>query len=242
MTTNNSGNTPLNTVFWPKKNDDSQKKKKYAAPPKFVNTYESPVELFRNLGKKTADTVRENVAAAKNDIAKQIFGEMMPGQDVNLKNLHQQEAPLKPEIKAPIRPGLEQRDYVGEILRAGEEANKKESEETKQQVEKIIVELRKLSQSAKELEQKVVEATGPTMVKPGKYHKHFLDHVLSVIRDAKTKIDNAGSWLSAMKGKQKKGLGMGKKKPKSDYWNQVQKHGTKYMLSGERATATQAGG
>ncbi len=80
------------------------------------------------------------------------------------------------------------------------------------------------------------------MVKPGKYHKHFLDHVLSIIRDAKAKIDNAGSWLSTMKGKQKKGLGMGKKKSKGDYWSQVQKHGTQYMLSGERATATQAGG
>jgi len=236
----NSVTDPLQTIFWPKKND-SQKNKKQAPPAKIVNSYENPLEFFQDLGKKTVDNVKENVIASKKDFAKQMFGEMKPGQDISLKNLRQEETP-KQEIKAPIRGGIEAPDYVGEILRSGEQANKKEAEETKQQVEKIIVELKNLSQAAKELGQKVVEATGPTMVKPGKYHKHFLDHVLSIIRDAKAKIDNAGSWLSAMRGKQKKGLGMGKKKPKQDYWSQVQKHGTKYMLSGERATATQAGG
>lgn len=243
MITNTSGQNSLHTVFWQKPKDDPQKKKKQAAAAKRVNSYENPF----------IHTLKDNAKAGSKDFVKQIFGsekplhrnqksgEMQPGQDITITHLanQQQETP-KPEVKPNIRSGIEQRDYVGEILRAGEEANKREADETKQQVEKIIVEIRKLSQSAKELGQKVVEATGPTIVKPGKYHKHFLDHVLSIIRDAKTKIDNAGSWLSAMQGKKKKG--MGRKKKKTNYWDQVQKHGTKYMLSGERAVATQTGG
>jgi hypothetical protein len=111
----------------------------------------------------------------------------------------------------------------------------------KEEIQQVIIELKSLASSTKQLEKEIVEATGHTIVNPGKYHKTFFRWLMSIVQDARVKIDNAGVWLAEMNGKQsKKGAGGGKKK-QNNYWNMTKKHGTKFSLSGERAIATQAG-
>lgn len=225
---------------------EEEKKKKKPAPAKTKTTYENPLEAFKDFGSSTYENVKTNTKAAGVDVFKQVFGgekpfhkkqgEMQPGQDVDLAALNKKQEAN--EIKANMRPGI---DYIGEVLKVGEKASQKESEETKQQVDQIIAEIKNISRSAKDLEQKVIQATGSAMVKPGTYHKNFLDHVFQILRDAKTKLDSAGSFLSAMRGKQKKGPGMGNKKPKTNYWDMAQQHGSKFTLSGERAVSNQVG-
>src|SRR5205823_961832 len=102
------------------------------------------------------------------------------------------------------------------------------------------LELKSLASSTKQLEKEIIEATGHTIVNPGKYHKTFFRWLLSVVQDARVKIDNAGTWLATMNGKQK-GKGMPGKKKKQNYWDMAEKHGTKFSMSGERGIATQAG-
>lgn len=247
-----SNNPIVNSLY----TSSSDPKKKKNPPPKPINnSYENPFEAFQHLGKGVASTVKDNASAAKSDVFNQLFGgdklfhntkpqggDLTPGQEIDFKKAQDQAA--KDQEKSlekqanTIRPAM---DYVGEILRAGETPKEKESQETKQQVQNLILELKNLSASAKSLEKQVLEATGSNVVNAGKYHKTFFQHLLSIIRDAKSKIDSAGTWLSAMKGKQKKGMGMGQKKKKTNYWDMAQQHGTKFTLSGERAVSNQTG-
>lgn len=222
--------------------DDAKKKKKL--PPKPVaNPYENPFDAaFKGIGKGVFDSLKNNAQdIVKKDIKKQLFGggDMKPGQEISFaQQKHQMEQQKTQENKPNIRPAM---DYVGEILKAGENASAKESQEVKQEIQNLIMEIKQLGKSARELESQVVEATGHAVVKPGKYHKSFFRFVLSIIRDAKAKIDSAGTWLSAMKGKQKKGMAGGKQKKKSNYWDMAKKHGSQFTLSGERAVSNQVG-
>jgi len=65
----------------------------------------------------------------------------------------------------------------------------------------------------------------------GKYHVNFFEWMLSVVRAARIKVEESGSWLSAMSGK----------KAKKDYWGMSKKHGTSFSLSGERVVSQQTG-
>jgi len=215
----------------------SDSKKKKAHKP----LYENPFEIipdFKDIFKAT----KHETNKVLNEVVSEVFGikggDLQPGQELDLKAHHEKEQKSLEKQANKIRPAI---DYVSEILKAGEKNPWQDSEETKKQVQELIIELKNLAASTKTLEKQVLEATGHTIVNPGKYHKSFLQYVMSVIRDAKAKIDNAGVWLSAMNGKQKKKGVMGGKKKKTNYWDMAKQHGTKFTLSGERGIATQAG-
>jgi hypothetical protein len=102
------------------------------------------------------------------------------------------------------------------------------------------MEVKSLAGASSALEKQVIEATGGQIVSPGKYHKTFFSWVISLIKDARNKIDDAGIWLQATKGKQK-GMGQKAKKSSSYYKEMTKKHGNDFTLSGERGIATQNG-
>ena len=65
---------------------------------------------------------------------------------------------------------------------------------------------------------------------PGKYHVNFFQWVLTVIRQARMKVEDAGAWQAAIKGKRKNG-----------FWQRAKKEGTTFLLHHDRNVATQAG-
>ena len=66
---------------------------------------------------------------------------------------------------------------------------------------------------------------------PGKYHLNFFEWVLSVVRNARMKIEDSKAWLSSA----------GSRSSKKDHWTTNKKQGTQFGLSGERTVATQTG-
>ncbi len=215
-----------------------QKKKKN----NLKNSYVNPYEVIREFGEETKQQTKEIFSEVVHELfALPKKGDLQPGQELDLKSHKAQQQAETKKLQSvenhaqAIRPGI---DYIGEILRAGEK-NHVDEQKTKQEIQEVILELKSLASSTKQLEKEIVEATGQTLVSPGKYHKSFFNWVLSVVRDARQKIDNASVWLTTMNGKQKQGMASKKKKP--NYWDMAKKHGTKFSLSGERAIATQAG-
>lgn len=213
--------------------DDDAKKKKKQPKPHYVNPFEAIEDIGKGIATQTRDQFTEG---AKGAIKQVLFGagDLKPGQEFDVK-AHEEKKKIEKEVHN-VEPGI---NYVGEILHSHENKRSEETQELKKDIQQLIMEIKSLAGASKELEHSVIEAT-QTVVNPGKYHKSFFKWVFSVIQDARAKIDSAGSWLSAMKGKQQKGMQMGKQK-KTNYWDLAEKHGSSFTLSGERAVASQVG-
>lgn len=135
----------------------------------------------------------------------------------------------KKEKKVNFQPGI---DYVSEIIHAETKITKRQEANLEAKIEEIVIELKKLSESSKQLEVEFKDITVATLpTKPGKYHLNFFEWVLAAIQNARMKIEDSTTWVGVISGK----------KNKKDYWNSVKSHGTSFMLSGERVVATQVG-
>lgn len=200
----------------------------------------NPIEAFRELGVDLADTLKSDVVdGATRDIWEQFFGgvgakseqqggDLANGQEVTLF----QQTQTKQIERAPqldIDPGI---DYRRNILHSREKATMVETRELSQQVQEILVELKKLIDTSAVLEAQFKHVTMETApVSVGKYHTTFFEWLLTMIRQARMKVQDSGAWLAALSSK----------KSKKGYWGMFKKHGTTFGLSNERTVSTQTG-
>lgn len=197
----------------------------------------NPIESFRDIGSSTFDSIKNDFfKSSGSDMWDQILGvehqasetsrnagELAEGEELDLSTLSENKA--KPHIEAGI-------EYHREIIHAGKREIQREQLEISTQVQQIQAELKKIMSMSKELQSQFKQAASEQrVVVAGKYHETFFAFLLTTIREAKRKIEDAGAWLSAMKGKKKK----------QDYWGMFKKHGTTFGLSNERVVATQTG-
>lgn len=156
--------------------------------------------------------------------AEKVEGELKEGEEISF-------AKAKKEKNTHIEPGI---DYRREIIHAETVVSRHENQELRQRLNEIQVELKKITQSSKELETTFKEVTKETLnvtVEPGKYHVNFFEWVLSTIQNARVRIESAATWINAISSK----------KSRKDYWSLSKKHGTSYSLSSERVVAQQVG-
>lgn len=148
-------------------------------------------------------------------------GDLSEGQEISLKK-------VKKEVH--IEAGI---DYSREIVHTGQKDRSTENHELKIRIQEIVVELKNLVKSSKELEIQFKDVATIERVpkNAGVYHANFFEWILSSIKAARIKVENASSWMSHIKGK----------KNKRDYWSSFKKHGTSFGLSSERVVATQVG-
>lgn len=199
---------------------------------RFVDS--NPIESVKGFGAATAKTTKDEMQASMKSFWEQLLGTgeykqkpsqheaMQEGEEYVLSQKFQHEQ----RQMERIRPAY---DYVGEILKTGERVSKQREKEIEEQVKIILAELKRLAASSMVLEQAVVTATGQAIVKPGDYHLTFFQWLLVEIRQARIQIENAGAWLATMQSK----------RAKRGYWNMAKKHGTTFLLSGERTVSTQ---
>ena len=203
----------------------------------FVDT--NPVEAITNIGNGVMQSFgKDLLSGATTDLWDQLLGgenkkeethhkagDLEEGQDLDL-------ASLEKNKKLDVAPGI---DYRRDILYGAEKINKQQTRELVQQIEMIVKELKNLAAASAELaiEFKDVVMT-QNVVKPGKYHQSFFEWVLIILKTARMRIEDAGTWLSVMHGKKSK-------KQQQNYWQMFKKHGTNFGLSNERVVATQTG-
>ncbi len=198
----------------------------------------NPVEAFTRIGGDVASSIGSDVLkAGSSDIWKQILGnydgdkqqshgDLSVGQEIDLSNQKRQEF-------KDIAPGI---DYRRDILYGSEKITKQQTRMLEEQIELLVMELKQLAQASQELqiEFKDVVVT-QNVVKPGKYHQNFFEWMLIIIKTARMRVEDAGSWLKEMHGKK------GKRQQQKNYWEMFKTHGTTFGLSNERVVATQTG-
>jgi hypothetical protein len=105
-------------------------------------------------------------------------------------------------------------------------------EEVKAQIQAIRDELQALAQDLGKLGQAAEKAIAEEIEQPGTYHLHFFVKFKQLLLDMKKRVNESGNWLE---------LSAQRKAKQSHYWGGVKKAGTKFMLSHDRAVATQTG-
>ena len=208
-----------------------------------TNIDQNPIEALRDIGSAVVESAKGDLAKGLmtdlwdqmlgTDIAggkKQAMGDLSEGQEITLSKNKQPEKLPRQETKKPqVEAGW---DYQGEIIHAEKRIRQTENRELTAKIDEIMVELKKLTKSSKELEVTFRSITVEERpVTPGKYHMNFFEWMLSTIRSARMKIEDSTNWASMFSSK----------KTKREYWSLFKKHGTSFGLSGERIVATQTG-
>ena len=189
---------------------------------------ENPIEKHRDMSSDTVDSIQsllnwEEILGLKSK-KKKHSGDLRPGEELNLKELHGSKEE-RSEAEAAI-------DYSREIIHVGERSIKRQNQEVEMQLREVMIEIKKLADSSKELQAQFREvAVEQYVVNPGEYHKNFFSWLLSIIRAARAKIEDSNAWLSALHNK----------KDAKKYGAMAKKHGSSFTLNNERTVATQVG-
>lgn len=187
---------------------------------------ENPLEaILSSFNGSISDADKYTGHAAEKRKGVRYSGDLSQGQTLNLKEIQKEQEEKILNIEAGI-------NYAEEIVHVGERAVNHENKELEAQLREIMAEIKKLADSSKELQMEFREvAVEQYVAKPGKYHKSFFTWLLSVIRAARTKVEDSGAWLQAMHSKKKS----------REYAAMAKKQGTSFTLNNERTVATQVG-
>lgn len=123
-------------------------------------------------------------------------------------------------------------DYRSEVLHGSERISRSESRELEVKISEILFELKRLVGSSSILRAEFASISiEDKPANPGKYYTTFLEWLLLEIKKIRSKVEDAGAWLSVMKSK----------KAQKKYGAMAKKLGTSFTLNNERTPATQTG-
>lgn len=182
----------------------------------------------KKTAKMVSDTFLETLKEARGSRApsRPAAKEIKPGEAIDLRSMEEKTAELEKRY-------FERFYHQAEHLRRQERTIHDSKERGLEiQVKALQEELNEMAKATQELEKEVAVAAFQAPVKPGVYHLRFFEKLRHFIKAFRGKIENSAAWLSAFNKRSKK---------RNYYWAQVRKSGTKFMLSGERYMATQAG-
>ncbi len=172
-----------------------------------------------------ATTAPEQLLGKGNKLNHHGINELKEGVEVSLKE-------VKTVEKEVVEITAEHNEYFRSVDKAEVTTSRNEERIVKERVQEILYELKRLAKSSKAMEMLFKEVTTQEVpTSPGKYHLSFFGWLLSVVRNARTRIEEGSNWLSMFSNK----------KRQKQYWNMAKKYNTTFTLSGERSTATQTG-
>lgn len=104
--------------------------------------------------------------------------------------------------------------------------------QTQQQVKALQEEIKGLGKATGELAREAQIAAMQEAPLAGKYHVNFFERLLRMVAKLKSQVQESACWMAAWNQKAKK---------RNYYWRQFKKSGSKFMLSADRYSSTQAG-
>lgn len=158
---------------------------------------------------------------------KRVHGELTAGQEVSLKT---QEQTQEKAVAKRAAHG----EYFRRIERTEIYADRNEQQIIERRVSEIKQEIKQLMKASKQMEtafRDVAKDTMTNQTENEKYHLNFFDWILSMLKNARAKLEDGAAWTRAASGKKKQ----------KQYWSMFKKHGTSFGLSSERTLATQTG-
>jgi hypothetical protein len=195
-----------------------------------VQSNDSFLEAFRDLGNDFLSATKNDLLkAGANDIKDALFPLSKPTQKgENPDYLAQKEAELERNYRAKLR-------QTETIHRQEKVLFTREQRETQQQVTALQEEIKNLAKATSNLASEAKEAEITAMQalpEVGTYHLNFFSHLKKIIAELRVQIQESSLWLAAWNKKAQK---------RNFYWGQFKKSGSKFLLSGDRYMATQAG-
>ncbi|HUV71819.1 MAG TPA: DUF5660 family protein [Clostridia bacterium] len=189
---------------------------------------DSFLEAFRELGSDIASTTKDTLVKDGLDNIKQAVWPFNTSGPTNESSLYENEAELEKSYRSRLR--------QAEVLRREERVLfSRDQEKTQVKVETLQDEIKNLAQAVGELAGQAKEAEIATLQETpvvGKYHLSFFEKLKKRIAELRAQIQESSLWLEAWNKKAKK---------RNYYWAQFKKSGSKFLLSGDRYMATQAG-
>ncbi len=200
------------------------------------NPQDSFLEAFRSLGNDTLTEVKDSlIKKGAQDIFNSLspFSNATPSAESSSKGFEGFE-PFKRETELEKK----YRSQVSnlEIIRREEKVLfTREQRETQNQVNNLQEEIKKLAKSTADLASEAKQAEISAMQEApfvGTYHVNFFIRLRKLIAGLREQIHESSLWLNSWNKKAQK---------RNHYWNQFKKSGSKFLLSSDRYTATQAG-
>jgi len=206
---------------------------KSGAPNKKNPSADSFLEAFRDLGSNTSNTIKDDLFKKG---AQDIFNSLSP-----FPNTPSSSESPKGDFEPFARESDLENKYRSQVsnLEVIHREEKilftREQRETQNQVKSLQQEIQKLAKSTAELASEAKEAKISAMQEAplvGAYHVNFLTKLRKMIAGLREQIHESSIWLNSWNKKAKK---------RNHYWNQFKKSGSKFLLSSDRYSATQAG-
>lgn len=196
-----------------------------------VNT-DSFLEALKDIGGGvvkgvTRDLVAESAKSATNTLLNaNVFkasGDLTPGNNLDMEQLQKEQVEQAAKIE---HRRLHQQRTKEEVVFSAQE------EQTQHEIEGLKEELKKLAAEIGDVAREVQVAAMQETATPGAYHRHFFEHLKSLIQVLREQLSDSGAWLQAANTRSGK---------KNDYWGTAKKQGTSFTQNQERTLATQAG-
>lgn len=186
---------------------------------------DSFIEAFRGLGDDFTSTVKNNLKAGSQDIKDFLFPLPKPEPDDENE-----------KYSSPVENAYQAKTQRTEVIHHEEKILfTRQQRETQQQVQGLQTEIQKLAKSISDLAGEARQAEVTAMSETplvGAYHLNFFEQLRKVLANLRSQIQESSMWLSSWNKKAQK---------KNGYWNQFKKKGSSFLLSSDRAVATQAG-
>lgn len=183
------------------------------------------LEALRDLSKGVVDEAKIHVTKAITDDIPQSFGAsgtLEPNKAFSMGDLAAAEKRGEQKATTTLNNRFEQERMV--FLRS--------ENENKAQIKAIQEEIQQIAKGIGEMAHEVQVASFQAPVAPGIYHSNFFERMRSYLRALRVKVQQSKNWLAQHNARSAK---------RSHYWGQVQKSGTKFMLSQERYMVTSTG-
>lgn len=189
------------------------------------------LEALQNLGKEVVSDARDQVSQViSSDLpdalglsAKPTSGPLNPNESFSLE-----------DILSAEKRGEQTASRTFSLAREEERvAALRREEEAKSHIKSLLTEIQSLAKSLGDLGHEVQIAALQAPANPGIYHRSFFDQLRSFIKALRQRVQDSRHWLATQNARSRKRQGV--------YWGNVQKSGTKYMLSGERYMVTTTG-
>lgn len=206
---------------------------KSGAPNKKNPSGDSFLEAFRDLGSNTSSTIKDDLFKKG---AQDIFNSLSPFPNVPSSS-ESSKGDFEPSAReSDLENRYRQQVSNLEVIHREEKVLfTREQRETQNQVSSLQQEIQKLAKSTAELASEAKQAEISAMQEAplvGAYHVNFFTKLRKLIASLREQIHESSIWLNSWNKKAQK---------RNHYWNQFKKSGSKFLLSSDRYTATQAG-
>jgi uncharacterized protein DUF5660 len=186
------------------------------------------IEAFKDIGKSTVKSFAKDFVAgtAKNTVdtlTKGRSNSQQPEENFNFEEyLNAQEKQIRNQERVRFE-SIKREEHI---------IFSREKQQIKTQIETLQTQIKGMAKDQAGLMEEIDKTAFQAVVNPGVYHQNFFERLIYLIKIARKKIADSRSWLN---------LHSHRNSQKNGYWQNVKKSGTSFMLSNERATATQSG-